>query len=294
MKPAPRPLLLVLLLCAAPAASRADSTLPVPTSSLQPLHALSLYGRGLFATTDVLSVGLPVSQPVISGGFGGSYTYRKGTLDIVTSLDLSFLSPHDGNFLGAGKDPAVDTHYAHFDGLNLLSIDVAFYYVKDLHPRLAFVIGGGIGLGLLLGEVWVVNNRGPGCTTATASDPTKCHPTADASLYAAHGDPAPTYTNAAGKMVALTGDISPSDPDFQRKLDGLRDSQAVCVSSKGKDCRDTAEHPYWHRAVEKPPVMVVINVQLGFKFKIHRHFNFNLMGGFRDGFVVGGGPEYVF
>jgi len=39
---------------------------------------------------------------------------------------------------------------------------------------------------------------------------------------------------------------------------------------------------------------VVINVQLGFKFKIHRHFNFNLMGGFRDGFVVGGGPEYVF
>ena len=40
--------------------------------------------------------------------------------------------------------------------------------------------------------------------------------------------------------------------------------------------------------------MVVINFQVGFKFKLHRHFDFNVAGGFRTGWVVGGGPEVVF
>jgi hypothetical protein len=62
----------------------------------------------------------------------------------------------------------------------------------------------------------------------------------------------------------------------------------------GRDCKDTAEHPYYHATSDKPPVLIAINVIVGFKIKVHRHASINISGGFRNGFFVGGGPEYVF
>lgn len=266
---------------------------PVPTSDPRPLHALSLWAHGMFATTDLLSVGLQVAQPVTQGGIGISHVHRRGTLDVVTTVDLSYLSPGDGNFLAAGKNGQLDTHFTRFSNLNMVSVDVSLYYVKDLHPRVAFVLGAGIGLGMIFGDVSVVNNQGLGCAAAPG-DVSRCHPVVNPNTYALNGNPAPFWTDAIGNKQPLSGDILPSDPNFQRKLDGLRASQADCLARKGGDCRDTAEHPYYHSAAEKPPVMVVINVQLGLKIKVHRHLNINVMGGFRDGVVVGGGPEYVF
>jgi hypothetical protein len=39
---------------------------------------------------------------------------------------------------------------------------------------------------------------------------------------------------------------------------------------------------------------VVVNFIIGLRFKLHRHFNVDLQGGFRDGWVFGVSPEYVF
>jgi hypothetical protein len=197
-----------------------------------------------------------------SGGFGAEFIRRKGTLDIVLSLDFSFYSPPDGNYLGANKQVDLDTHYTQFRGLNFLSLDVGFLWVHDLASWLAIMIGGGVGIGLVLGDIFVINN-GNQCNASNVGDPKQCYPNG-------------------------VGPIDPADPMLQAKLNATQ-----CMPGD-VGCKDTASTPHYHASQDKPPVMVVVNFIIGFKIKLHRHFNVNISGGFRDGFVFGGGPEYVF
>lgn len=296
--PLPSALLLLAGLSAATAApARADeSSDPIPTRDRRPLHAIALTGRGVFIPQFLMGIGLSESQALNSGGVGLSYIYRKGTLDVVTSLDFAALSPPDGNFLGVGKRADIDTHYTQFRDLNMVSLDVSFFWVSDINKYLAFQIGGGFGLGLMLGDVLVVNNSGAGCSGSTVGDVEKCHPNVEPSFYTRVGNPAPTWTDASGRVQPLSGPLLPSDPDFSLKLDGLAASQQACkAQDTGKsDCRDTADHPYAHKAPEKPPVIPVLHFEIGLKIKAHRHLNINLTGGFKNGLVIGGGPEYVF
>src|SRR5262245_9872825 len=98
-----RPLAMLLLLQAAasaPARAADDAGAPISSDDPRTLHALGFYGRGLFVPQFLLDLGLQASQALNSGAMGLSYTRRKGTLDIVTTLDFSFFSPPDGNFLG--------------------------------------------------------------------------------------------------------------------------------------------------------------------------------------------------
>ncbi len=244
----------------APAAKKEDTTSPIPTSDEQVLYALGLRARYLSVPGFMLAPFLQQYTTLSSGGFGAEFIRRKGTLDIVLSLDFSFYSPPDGNYLGANKDPSLDTHYTQFRGLNFLSLDVGFIWVHDLANWLAIMIGGGVGIGVVLGDIFVVNNSQTLCNATNAGDPSKCYP-----------------------VSPVVGPIQPSDPNFQKKLD---------MTNTGE--KDTAQNPHYHSSQDKPPVMVVVNFIVGFKFKLHRHFNINVSGGFRDGFVVGGGPEYVF
>ena len=292
----PAALLLAAATSLVPSLARAGQSDPISTSDERPLHALAFTGRGVFIPSGLMGLGLQQSQPLQSGGFGLSYIYRTGTLDIVTSLDYAFLSPPDGNFLGNGKDAAIDTHYTQFRDLTSLSLDVSFFWVKDINKYLAFQIGGGVGLGLLMGDVIVVNNASAGCSSQTAGDASTCHPVVTPANYTRVGNPVPTWTDANGTVQPLAGPLLPSDPDFSRKLDGLAASQQTCKSMDvGKsDCRDTADHPYAHKAPEKPPVLPILHFEIGLKIKAHRHFNINISGGFKNGLVIGGGPEYVF
>jgi len=241
---------------------KADSSSPIPTDDEQLIYALGLRARYLAVPGFMLSPFLQQFTTLSSGGFGIEGIRRKGTLDIVLSLDFSFYSPPDGNYLGANKDPAFDTHYTQFRGLNFLALDVSFFWVHDLTSWLAIMIGGGVGIGLVLGDIYLINNSGPqdggGCAASNAGNPKQCYP-------------------------INVGPIDPTDPSLQTKLN---------ATSGG--AKDTSATPVYHVSPDKPPVMVVVNFIVGFKIKLHRHFNINVSGGFRDGFVFGGGPEYVF
>jgi hypothetical protein len=280
---------------------------PIPTSDDQVLWGLALQGHGVFVPGFLLAPFLDQYNTLYSGGFAVQGIRRKGTLDIVLSLDFSFYTPSDGNWRGAGKDPSLDTHYTQFHNLNFLALDVVFLYTHDLTSWLAIQVGGGVGLGVVFGEIDVINATGD-CTGPNGADLTKCHPiVGDQNSYDKNigpdGKPAPAirpdttgWTNCNGAVCP----ISPTDSDFQAKLNSTSAAQAKCNAMKAAgatpapDCRDTAGHPYLHVATDKPPVLPVINFIVGFKFKLHRHFNFNVSGGFRNGFVVNGGPEYVF
>jgi hypothetical protein len=242
-------------------------------------YAAGLRVRGLFVPGFLLSPFLQQYQALNSLSVGGEFVRRKGELDIVVSLDLSFYSPPDGNWLGANKDPTVDTHYVHMQNLDFLSVDVAFIWNHDLLPWLGVMVGGGVGLGVVLGDVYLINNASGLCNAANAGDPSQCHPVS------------PEIDPQTGMPI---GEIKPGAPDFQQKLDATARTLAACQMSGGVDCRDTADHPHWHPSSDKPPVMAVVNLVVGFKFKLHRHLNVNLSGGFRNGFFVGVGPEYVF
>lgn len=241
------------------ASPKRDNGRPVPTSDPRVLYALGLRGRYLGVPSFLLSPFLQQYTTLNSESLGAEFIRRKGTLDVVLSLDYSLMSPPAGNFLGANKDPTLDTHYVQFPGLSLLSLDVSFIWTHDLARWLAIMVGGGVGIGAVLGDIYVVNNSQKVCTASNAGDPNQCYPI-DANSVA----------------------IQPTDPNFQRKLE-----------QTATGAKDVAQDPHYHKA-DRPPVMVVVNFILGFKFKIHRHFNLNLSGGFRDGFVVGLGPEVVF
>jgi hypothetical protein len=269
----------------AAAAAAVVSSAPISTDDGRTLYALGVRGRLFLAPGWMLAPFLDQYNAVTRGSIGLEFTRRRGTFDVVTSLDFTWMSPADGNFLGAGKDPTLDTHYVEFRGFNFLSLDVSFYYHHEVTRWLEVLVGGGIGLGLVLGDIDDINGSSQVCTAANRGDPSKCYPISS-----------DTYQNAQGQTVTV-GAIKPGDPDFERKLDATAQSQARCnaMNTSGQlDCRDTSLHPHFHVVTEKPPVMVVVNFLVGLRFKLHRHANLNLTGGFRNGWVVGMGPEYVF
>ena len=274
----------------------ADTESDIISSDNQNGHwAVGARVRGMFVPAFMISPFVQQMQnPDTSFSVGGEVTRRKGALDIVMSLDWSSYSVPDGNWLQSGKDPILDTHYFQFRGMSLLSADVSFLYAPDLTRRLSLLIGGGIGLGIVFGDAYDINNSKTVCNATNPGDASKCYPVVDPMYYSAYGNPVPTYTNSGGQEVALTGNLKPGDPEFQQKLDGLQRSFAACQATGKGDCRDTAEHPYFHKLKDVPPVLPVINFLIGFRVKLVRHFNVNVTGGFRNGFFIGGGPEYVF
>jgi hypothetical protein len=242
----------------APKEALPKETAPIPSTDERVLYAVGLRVRYLTVPGWLLAPFLDQHTSLNSASLAGEFVRRKGNLDITVSLDLGFYSPTDGNYLGSGKNPNLDTHYVQFRNLDFLSLDVSFYWVHDFLPWLALTLGGGVGIGIVFGDVFVVNNSQTVCNAANAGDPNSCYP------------------------VGPAGPVKPTDPQFQQKLEAL------------KSGNDTAQSPNYHSSSDKPPVMVVVNFAIGLRFKVHRHFAVNVGGGFRDGWVLGAGPEYVF
>jgi hypothetical protein len=198
----------------------------------------------------------------IAGGV--EFSVRKRHYDVVTSLDLMFLNLADANFLQSGRDPAQDTHWVQFGpfgALDFLSVDVSIIGHTPLARWLELRYGGGVGLGLLLGDVRVVTN-GTQCTAQNFRDPSRCYPhSADGSV-----------------------DIPLNRPDTQQKLAATEKPGSI----------DLAADPHWHVTDNKPPVMPVLNVQLGLRFLVSRHLGFDIDAGFRDALFFGGAFHGLF
>ena len=102
---------------------------------------------------------------------------RSGNFDFVLGLAYQSLSPNAGNWLGKGNDPSTDTDYVQFDGLASWTFDAAFILHNEFSENFGMHYGGGVGIGIVSGQMLRTSNGSPGCATSPG-DPTKCFPIA--------------------------------------------------------------------------------------------------------------------
>ncbi len=221
-------------------------------------YQLGAHMRGLFVTHLMLQpyLGHNTGTSMSGYGVGGEFIYRHNGYDVVTSIDYSVFNVGSGNYLGAGHDPTLDTHYVQFRGLGLLSADVAFIGYHKFTDWFELRYGGGLGIGWVPGTVSVINDNSPGCA-AHARDPSQCYP-------------------------LNVGPINKSDPTLQGRLNATR----------GGD--DTTQTPSFHASGSKPPVMGVVNLLVGFRFYPVAHLAVTAEIGFRDAMFAGGAIHYLF
>jgi hypothetical protein len=223
-------------------------------------YQLGAYVRGLFVTNGMLSPYLAANTgtSMESWEVGLQFIYRRPSFDVVTSLDFSWIDVHDGNYLGAGHDPALDTHYVQFSNLSFISVDVSLIGYHKFLPWLELRYGGGLGIGYVPGSVYLTNN-GTQCTAANANDTTKCYP-------------------------SITGPINGKPTAAQEA--------SLQASDNGQT--DTAQNPHRHASGSKPPVMGVVNLLVGLRFYPLPRLALTYEIGFRDAIFTGINVAYLF
>jgi hypothetical protein len=234
---------------------------PPPAPPISPNEPTTPYQLGvrvryLFVTASMMAPFLVKATSLNGASVGVEFIYRKPTFDVVTSLDMSFLPVDDGNYLAVNKDPALDTQYTQFRNLSLLSVDVSLigHHTWQSAPWLEFRYGGGLGIGAVLGDILLTHDSG--CTLANAGDIAQCHP--------------------------IGVDLTAADREAQLK------------ATENGATKDTAGNPHRHVTSDKPPVMGVVNLLLGLRFKLPHKFTADVEVGFRDALFVGGGVHYLF
>jgi hypothetical protein len=227
-------------------------------------YALGARIRGVFLPSSMIGLVAQTSSSLTSIAGGAEFIVRKPRYDVVTSLDLMFLDLSDANFLANGRDPAQDTHFVSFGSfgaLDFVSMDVSIVGHTAVTRWLELRYGAGVGLGLIVGDVHVIND-GRQCTSLNFTNVGKCYP------HSANG----------------SVDIPLDQPDAPKKLAATDKPGAV----------DVTDDPHYHVTADKPPVMVVLNVQLGVRFNVHKHLAFDIDAGFRDAFFVGASIHTLF
>ena len=223
-------------------------------------HQLGVRARYIFVTKAMLSpyFAANTGTQMNSWSLGLEYVYRKPgkSYDIVTSLDFSWLAVDDGNYLGSGHDPSLDTHYTQFRNLSFISADVSIIGFHKFTDWFELRYGGGLGIGYVPGDVLITTNAG--CNAANANDTTKCFPLVTGPIV---GKPTP--------------------------------QQEAALKASENGGTDTAASPHRHSG-DKPPVMGVVNILVGFRFYPTKHLAVTADIGFRDAMFVGAGVHYLF
>ncbi len=223
-------------------------------------HALGAYARYMFVTELMLKPYLESATAMNGFAVGLQYHRRYEKFDVVTTVDFSWLTPNDGNWLGRGNDPALDTKYVQFDKLSFVSADVAIVGHHAFNNWLEIRGGAGLGLGVVLGDVLTTTNSNQVCNKDNAGDTSKCYP-----------------------ISPTVGPIYLNQPDTEQKLKATEDSSRT----------DTAQNPH-RKSGNKPPVMAVLNIMLGLNFRLHKHVSAQVELGFRDAMYAGAGLQYHF
>src|SRR5438094_9056376 len=102
-----RPLASVLVAVALGSIARAEPPLPPEYRYKEPQYALGVRVRGLWVTQAMLSSFLAASTNMQNASLAAEFIYRKRAYDVVTSLDFSFVSPDDGNYLSRDRKSVV-------------------------------------------------------------------------------------------------------------------------------------------------------------------------------------------
>ena len=138
-------------------------------------YGFGLQVRGIFVPSWFLKLFLEESTSLNSASIGAEFIRRKGNFDLIASMNFGFYSPPDGNYLGRGKAPAVDTDYVVFRNLNVLAFGVTFIWHHDFLKWLSLVYGAGLGFGVVLGDIYRISNGTGGCVT-NPGDTSQCYP----------------------------------------------------------------------------------------------------------------------
>lgn len=241
----------------APKVGEPTSATPVVAKPAEHKFGIGLHIRAMFIHPWLLGLFFDQSTPLNSMGFGGEFIYRRGTLDIIGSIDFGFYSPKDGNFLENGKNPATEVDYISFDGLNVLAFSVHFIKHHEILPWMSFIWGGGVGIGIVLGNIFRVS-AGKGCDSETAGDESRCMPNS------------PTWDpKSPGRWL--------NDP-----------------ANQGKESDDGPNTPKRWKEDGVWPVVPIVHLLVGLDFKISDQFGVRIDGGFRNAFYVGATGNYFF
>jgi hypothetical protein len=238
---------------------------PAPVVTEAPrtvLHGAGMHLRGLFVPTWFLNMFLDASTPLNSVGFGGEYIRRKGNFDIVASVNFGFYSPEDGNYLGNGKSPAIDTDYIQFRDLNVLAFDVAFIGHHFFLPWLSLVYGAGLGFGIVLGDIYRISNYQSNCASDNLDDFGKCNP------------------------------VNPADTSSLKKWNEDRDGWLA--DAPKCETKDSPTAPCQFREDDVWPVVPIVHLLIGVNFKINEQFSVRVDGGFHNAFYFGAAGHYFF
>ncbi len=240
----------------AKAAGEPTPTTPGPVAAAPATKfGVGLHIRASFIHPWLLGLFFDESTPLNSMAFGGEFIYRRGTFDIIGSIDFGFYSPKDGNYLENNKNPANEVDYIQFDGLNVLAFGVLFVKHHEILPWMSFIWGGGVGLGIVLGNIYRVS-AGQGCDSETAGDESRC------------------------RVIGM----DPNNPD-----PWLNDPQ-----HQGTEDQDSPNSPRRWKETGVPPVVPVVHLLVGLDFKISDQFGVRVDGGFRNAFYFGATGNYFF
>ncbi|MBK8481222.1 MAG: hypothetical protein IPL40_08605 [Proteobacteria bacterium] len=243
----------------APAAPGEPQAPPQAPKARAQATAAAQYGLGVelratFVPTWMLGAFLDASTALYSSGFGIEGVRRKDGLDLIASLDFAFYSPPDGNYLGSGDDPARKTDYIHFDGLSTLTLAMHFIRHEEILPWMSFIWGAGVGLSLVLGDVFRASNAG--CTADNVGDLGQCHPIG----------------------------MDPTQPERW-----VNDP-----ANGGVKADDSVESPKLWRESRVPPVFPLLHALVGLSFKLSDSFALRVDGGFRNALYAGSAVHYFF
>ena len=114
------------------------------------------------------------SEGVMQGGFGAGFVLRTDkTFEYIFAVSYNFFGfneakDKDGKpiphvFLNKG-DPTFQREFVQ-NNLSYLAIDVRFQKTFDIHPRFNILLGGGVGLGIILGQLKRTDTFIPGYST---------------------------------------------------------------------------------------------------------------------------------
>lgn len=141
-----------------------------------------------------------------NASFGGAFSWRqRGELELSVLVDWVDLSTPDAFWKEAGK-PAADADWTQID-LQVLSIAFASYWNWSPTPWLSPYIGGGIGVGVLLGDVVrydPVSNSA--CEQGLGEDPNQFAPDV---CFGADGSPDPNQVELGQPETGLPIPVIP-------------------------------------------------------------------------------------
>jgi len=196
--------------------------------------------------------------PLSSYAIAGEFYRRKGEFDFIVSIGYQNMSPPDGNWLGKGHDPTIDTDYVQFKGLGFVGVDASFVWHTFFNDWVGMHYGAGLGLGIVTGHKLRTSNGSAGCAT-NPGDYTKCYPVI-------FQQPCPA-SGCSDAILAARG-AGPDDPG----------------------------NPHRFTDPNVPPALPIVNVLVGVDFRLPRvrGWEAKLEGGFYDAFFLGGGVGYTF